>query len=170
VSSALRSFAAPATGIRSTTRGGWCADTLKTVACTDVPSSNALAASFIPSQEMAKANATNKQQPIRTTERGFTRSINFVADCTAIQGISLGARVRPSFCEARRAIEQIAQLPDRAANLFVKICLSNGGKLSAAKRKTYFSKLTDKETRAMERAVNAHMGQLVRSSKASIHL
>jgi hypothetical protein len=69
------------------------------------------------------------------------------------------------FREARRAIEQIAQLPDRAANLFIKICLSNGGKLSAAKRKTYFSKLTDKEARAMERAVNAHMGRLVHSSR-----
>jgi len=68
------------------------------------------------------------------------------------------------FREARRAIEEVVELPDRAANLFIKLCLSNGGKLSAARRKTHFSTLTEKETRAMERAVNAHMGRLVRSA------
>jgi hypothetical protein len=68
------------------------------------------------------------------------------------------------FREARRAIEEVVELPDRAANLFIKLCLSNGGKLSAARRKTHFSKLTEKETRGMERAVNAHMGRLVRST------
>ena len=67
------------------------------------------------------------------------------------------------FREARRAIENIVELPDRAANLFIKICLSNGGKLSAGKRKTYFSKLTEKEVRAMERAVSSHLGRRVRA-------
>jgi hypothetical protein len=67
------------------------------------------------------------------------------------------------FREARRAIENVVELPDRAANLFIKLCLSNGGKLSATKRKTYFPKLTEREMRAMERAVNAHMGRLVRA-------
>jgi len=67
------------------------------------------------------------------------------------------------FREARRAMEDVAELPDRAANLFIKLCLRNGGKLSAAKRKTHFPKLTEKEIRAMERAVHAHMRLFVRS-------
>jgi Fic/DOC family len=67
------------------------------------------------------------------------------------------------FREARRAIENVVELPDRAANLFIKICLSNGGKLSGAKRKAHFSKLTEKEIRSMERAVNVHMRRLMRS-------
>jgi hypothetical protein len=66
------------------------------------------------------------------------------------------------FREARRAMETIVELPDRAANLFIRICLRNGGKLSAAKRKTYFSKLTEKEVRAMERTVSSHMGRFAR--------
>jgi Fic/DOC family protein len=64
------------------------------------------------------------------------------------------------FREARRAIENVVELPDREANLFIKICLNSGGKLPAAKRKSLFSKLTDKEIRAMERAVSSHMGRL----------
>jgi ribosomal protein S21 len=67
------------------------------------------------------------------------------------------------FREARRAIENIVELPDRAANLFIKVCLGNGGKLSAVKRRAHFSKLTEKEIRAMERAVSSHMGRLART-------
>jgi hypothetical protein len=61
------------------------------------------------------------------------------------------------FRDARRAIESIVELPDRLANLFIKICLQNDGRLSAAKRKAYFSKLTDAEVKAMEKAVQEHL-------------
>src|SRR5262249_37364028 len=43
----------------------------------------------------------------------------------------------------RRALEAIVDLPDREANLFIKLCLNNDGKLSPAKRKSHFSHLTD---------------------------
>jgi ribosomal protein S21 len=83
----------------------------------------------------------------RTIEKEFRRELEFVL----------------RFREARRAIENIVELPDRAANLFIKVCLSNGGKLSAVKRKAHFPKLTEKEIRAMERAVNSQMGRLART-------
>jgi hypothetical protein len=60
--------------------------------------------------------------------------------------------------ETRRAIESIVELPDRLANLFIKLCLQNEGRLSAPKRKAHFAKLTDPEVRAMEKAVKTHMG------------
>jgi hypothetical protein len=62
------------------------------------------------------------------------------------------------FRETRRAIESIVELPDRLANLFIKLCLQNDGRLSAPKRKAHFAKLTDAEVRAMEKAVKTHMG------------
>jgi hypothetical protein len=83
----------------------------------------------------------------RTIEKEFRRELEFVL----------------RFREARRAIENIVELPDRTANLFIRVCLSNGGKLSAVKRKTHFPKLTEKEIRAMERAVSSQMGHLART-------
>jgi hypothetical protein len=60
--------------------------------------------------------------------------------------------------ETRRAIESIVELPDRLANLFIKLCLQSDGRLSAAKRRTHFAKLSDAEIRAMEKAVKTRMG------------
>jgi len=82
----------------------------------------------------------------RTIEKEFRSELEFVL----------------RFREARRAIESIVELPDRAANLFIKICLGNGGKLSGGKRKAHFPRLTEKEIRAMEHVVSAHMGRLAR--------
>lgn len=77
----------------------------------------------------------------RTIQDEFRSELDFV----------LGIR------ETRRAIDEIVDLPDRASNLFIKLCLGNAGRLSEAKRKRLFSMLTDREIRAMERAVRTHM-------------
>lgn len=65
------------------------------------------------------------------------------------------------FREIRRELESIVGMPDRQANLFVKLCLQNDGRLSPAKRH-HFSRLTDQEIGAMEKAVQAHLGSFPR--------
>jgi hypothetical protein len=61
------------------------------------------------------------------------------------------------FRETRRALEAIVELPDRLTNLFIRLCLTNAGRLSDTKRKKHFAMLTDSEVRAMEKAVNVNM-------------
>lgn len=67
------------------------------------------------------------------------------------------------FRETRRAIEAVTELPDRLMNLFIKVCLNNGGRLSASKRK-HFSMLSDGEIKAMEKAVKTHMKASIRAA------
>jgi len=43
-------------------------------------------------------------------------------------------------------------MPDRRASLFVRLCMQNGGRLSAAKRRL-FAELDDAEVLAMQAAV-----------------
>ncbi|MBE2251927.1 MAG: hypothetical protein IAE78_20500, partial [Myxococcus sp.] len=54
-------------------------------------------------------------------------------------------------------LEAIVELPDRLMNLFIKLCLSNAGRLSMSKRKKHFAMLSEEEVKAMERAVKTHM-------------
>lgn len=53
----------------------------------------------------------------------------------------------------KRAVQEIADIPDRLIDLFIKFCLQNNGCLSAKKREAYFSFLTDDELSSMENAV-----------------
>ena len=56
---------------------------------------------------------------------------------------------------ARNAIQQIADLPDRRIDLFIRFCLQNEGRLSARKRADHFALLSDEEVASMERAVRS---------------
>ncbi len=56
------------------------------------------------------------------------------------------------FDRAFEAVREIVDMPDRRASLFVRLCMQNGGRLSAAKRPR-FSELDDAEVAAMEAAV-----------------
>jgi hypothetical protein len=67
--------------------------------------------------------------------------------------------------ETRRALEAVAELPDRLMNLFIKVCLNNAGRLSPSKRKKHFAMLSDAEVKAMEKAVRTHMKTSVRATK-----
>ncbi len=58
------------------------------------------------------------------------------------------------FDQAFGAVRQIVEMPDRRASLFVRLCLQNGGRLSARKR-GQFSERSDEEVSAMEAAVRA---------------
>jgi Fic family protein len=53
------------------------------------------------------------------------------------------------FDRAWRSIRDIVDMPDRRLELFLKLCLANGGRLSAGKR-SHFAELTDAEIARME--------------------
>ena len=58
---------------------------------------------------------------------------------------------------AKKAIQDIIDMPDRLIDLFIRICLENNGRLSASKRKSNFEFLTDDELFSMENAVRETM-------------
>ena len=64
------------------------------------------------------------------------------------------------FERAVGAVLQIVEMPDRRASLFVRLCMQNGGRLSARKR-GQFSELSDEEVSAMETQVRAAMESVV---------
>ncbi len=56
--------------------------------------------------------------------------------------------------EIRQRMRDIVDLPNRIADLFVKLCRQNGGRLSARKRQSVeFERLTDQEIAALESVV-----------------
>ncbi|MDR3708155.1 MAG: Fic family protein [Capsulimonadaceae bacterium] len=59
-----------------------------------------------------------------------------------------------AFDGALAAIGQVIDMPDRKAALLAKLCLQNGGRLSAKKR-SLFSEITDDEVRRIEVAIAA---------------
>lgn len=61
-----------------------------------------------------------------------------------------------TFDRALAAIGHIVDMPDKRASLFVRLCMQNGGRLSAAKRKQ-FAELTDAEIEALAGAVQQAM-------------
>jgi Fic family protein len=56
------------------------------------------------------------------------------------------------FDRALTAVREIVDMPDRRASLFVRLCMQNGGRLSAAKR-AQFSELSDAEIVQLETQV-----------------
>lgn len=57
----------------------------------------------------------------------------------------------------RQAMRAVVDLPDRLMDLFIKVCLQNGGKLSATKRASHFDMVKDDEVQRLEGAVREHM-------------
>ena len=56
------------------------------------------------------------------------------------------------FDRALEAVREIVDMPDRRASLFVRLCMQNGGRLAARKRRV-FPELEEAEIAAMEEAV-----------------
>jgi hypothetical protein len=55
---------------------------------------------------------------------------------------------------ARRLMREVVDLPNRHADLFVRLCLQNNGTLSKVKRQLpEYAKLTNKEITGLEAAV-----------------
>ena len=60
--------------------------------------------------------------------------------------------------EARSALQDIVDMPDRKIDLFIRFCLQNSGRLSARKRSSQFEFLSDDEVSAMEKVIQAVYG------------
>ena len=64
-----------------------------------------------------------------------------------------------NYDKTKEAISNIVDMPDRLIDLFIKFCLQNNSRLSAGKRASHFSFLSDKEISRMEAAVKASYGR-----------
>lgn len=62
-------------------------------------------------------------------------------------------RFLANYDATKRAMQEVVDMPDRLIDLFIRLCLQNGGRLSARKRTDVFEKLTDDEVSRMEQAV-----------------
>jgi hypothetical protein len=54
---------------------------------------------------------------------------------------------------ARRAIQEIVDMPDNRIDLFIRFCLQNNGVIPSKKRKSHFSELKDQEVQKMQAAI-----------------
>jgi len=63
-----------------------------------------------------------------------------------------------NYDRTKSAIQSIVDLPDQKIDLFVRFCLQNNGRLSAQKRTSHFSVLTEDEIGRMEAAIQAGYG------------
>jgi len=63
--------------------------------------------------------------------------------------------------KAKRTIQEIADMPDRGIDLFIRFCLQNNGRLSAQNRINHFDFLSDEEIAGMEQAVQTAYSPLV---------
>jgi hypothetical protein len=66
-----------------------------------------------------------------------------------------------NYDKTKQAIQEIADMPDHLIDLFIKFCLQNNGRLSAAKRASYFDFLTEQELRGMESVFKENYGAVL---------
>ena len=62
------------------------------------------------------------------------------------------------FRRVRQAVDDILEMPDAKAELFIRLCMQNQGTLSSKKRKL-FGFLSDDEIRELEGVVQAHWSE-----------
>jgi hypothetical protein len=60
--------------------------------------------------------------------------------------------------DAKRALSEIVDMPDRLIDLFIRFVLQNHGRLSAKKREKYFHTLTDDEVEKMQEGAMRYLG------------
>jgi Fic/DOC family len=63
-----------------------------------------------------------------------------------------------NYGETKRAIQEIADMPDRQIDLFIRFCLQNNGRLSGRKRASQFDFLSEDEIARMEQAIQSSYG------------
>ncbi len=63
-----------------------------------------------------------------------------------------------NYGRTKAAIQEIVDMPDRQIDLFIRSCLQNNGRLSARKRASHFSSLSEREIERMEEAVRSSYG------------
>lgn len=82
------------------------------------------------------------------------RFIEHTIDVELVEELSFLA----NYDQAKRAVREIVDMPDREIDLFIRFCLQNDGKLSATKRNRYFEPLSDEEVLLMEEAIRSAYG------------
>jgi hypothetical protein len=60
-----------------------------------------------------------------------------------------------NYDQAKNAIQEVVDMPDRKIDLFIQACLQNNGRLSARKRAAHFESLSDTEVTRMEEAIRS---------------
>lgn len=78
----------------------------------------------------------------------------FIADTIRTE-LALELAFLANYDEAKQAIQEIVDMPDREIDLFIRFCLQNHGRLSARKRTSHFKVLAEEEIVRMEQAVHA---------------
>ncbi len=63
-----------------------------------------------------------------------------------------------NYDNAKKAIQEIVDLPDRLIDLLIRCCLQNNGRLSGAKRDSHFNKLSEDEITHLEQAIQTIYG------------
>ncbi len=63
-----------------------------------------------------------------------------------------------NYDKARKAIQDIVDMPDRQIDLFIRFCLQNNGRLSERKRASHFDFLSNEEIATLEQAVRSAYG------------
>ena len=58
-----------------------------------------------------------------------------------------------NYDRTKRGIQDVVDMPDRLIDLLLRLCIQNGGRLSAAKRAAHFSFLTEQEVAEIERVI-----------------
>jgi hypothetical protein len=60
-----------------------------------------------------------------------------------------------NYDRARKALQEVVDMPDRKMDLFIQACVQNNGRLSAQKRASQFDFLSDEEVTRLEEAIRA---------------
>ncbi|MEA3267180.1 MAG: cell filamentation protein Fic, partial [Candidatus Fermentibacteria bacterium] len=60
---------------------------------------------------------------------------------------------------ARKAMQEMIDIPDQKLDLFIRLCLQNNGRLSSGKRKTHFAFLKNDELEAIEMIVQKELSR-----------
>ena len=67
--------------------------------------------------------------------------------------------------DAKKALSEIVDMPDRLIDLFIRFVLQNHGRLSAKKQERYFKALTDDEVAKMQEGVVRYLGASAQGAK-----
>jgi hypothetical protein len=63
-----------------------------------------------------------------------------------------------NYDDAKRAIQEIVDMPDRQIDLFIRFCFQNNGRLSERKHSSHFNFSSEDEIARMEQAIISAYG------------
>ena len=66
-----------------------------------------------------------------------------------------------NYDNAKKAVQEIVDMPDQKIDFFIRFCLQNNGRLSAKKYEKHFSFLTKEEVSSLEKVVKSAYGNIL---------